>query len=64
MIDLDRSNVSNAYVSGMKEELSMHGNDFNVSSLLGVWYHCHWLTQGTENQYHLHLRIHRWHDTK
>ncbi|RPD80705.1 MFS general substrate transporter [Lentinus tigrinus ALCF2SS1-7] len=26
---LDRSNVSNAYVSGMKEELNMHGTDFN-----------------------------------
>jgi len=26
---LDRSNVSNAYVSGMKEELNMQGNDFN-----------------------------------
>ena len=28
--DLDRSNISNAYVSGMKEELNMQGNDFNV----------------------------------
>lgn len=28
--DLDRSNVSNAYVSGMKEELNMVGNEFNV----------------------------------
>ncbi|KLO10248.1 MFS general substrate transporter [Schizopora paradoxa] len=26
---LDRSNVSNAYVSGMREELDMQGNDFN-----------------------------------
>ncbi|KAL4241411.1 MFS transporter superfamily protein [Abortiporus biennis] len=26
---LDRSNVSNAYVSGMKEELNMYGNQFN-----------------------------------
>ncbi|KDQ64712.1 hypothetical protein JAAARDRAFT_118003 [Jaapia argillacea MUCL 33604] len=26
---LDRSNVSNAYVSGMKEELNMQGNDYN-----------------------------------
>lgn len=26
---LDRSNISNAYVSGMKEELNMIGNDFN-----------------------------------
>lgn len=27
---LDRLNVSNAYVSGMKEDLNMHGNEFNV----------------------------------
>ncbi|KAE8137756.1 major facilitator superfamily domain-containing protein [Aspergillus pseudotamarii] len=27
---LDRSNLSNAYVSGMKEELSFHGNQLNV----------------------------------
>ncbi|KAI0723066.1 MFS general substrate transporter [Earliella scabrosa] len=26
---LDRSNISNAYVSGMREELSMHGTEFN-----------------------------------
>ncbi|EJD00933.1 MFS general substrate transporter [Fomitiporia mediterranea MF3/22] len=26
---LDRSNVANAYVSGMKEELNMHGTDYN-----------------------------------
>ncbi len=30
--DLDRTNVNNAYVSGMKEELNMYGNEFNVSS--------------------------------
>jgi ACS family pantothenate transporter-like MFS transporter len=29
-VDLDRSNVTNAYVSGMKEELNMQGNDYNV----------------------------------
>ena len=28
--DLDRSNVNNAFVSGMKEELNIVGNDFNV----------------------------------
>ncbi|KNG91471.1 pantothenate transporter [Aspergillus nomiae NRRL 13137] len=27
---LDRSNLSNAYVSGMKEELAFHGNQLNV----------------------------------
>lgn len=27
---LDRLNLSNAYVSGMKEDLSMHGNEFNI----------------------------------
>ncbi len=31
--DLDRSNISNAYVSGMKEELNMQGNAFNVGVL-------------------------------
>ncbi len=29
--DLDRSNIANAYVSGMKEELNMHGTQYNVS---------------------------------
>lgn len=33
--DLDRSNVNNAYVSGMREELNMQGTDFNVS-LIGI----------------------------
>lgn len=28
--DLDRSNVSNAYVSGMREDLHMFGTEFNV----------------------------------
>lgn len=36
-VDLDRSNVSNAYVSGMKEELNMQGNQFNVSYLLNFF---------------------------
>ncbi|EPE07878.1 pantothenate transporter liz1 [Ophiostoma piceae UAMH 11346] len=27
---LDQTNVSNAYVSGMKEDLGMHGNDLNL----------------------------------
>uniref|UniRef100_A0A8H8CL24 MFS general substrate transporter n=1 Tax=Psilocybe cubensis TaxID=181762 RepID=A0A8H8CL24_PSICU len=29
MADLDRSNISNAYVSGMREELKMFGTEFN-----------------------------------
>ena len=29
-LDLDRSNVSNAYVSGMREDLHMFGTQFNV----------------------------------
>ena len=35
--DLDRSNILNAYVSGMKEDLNMHGTDFNViyESIIG-----------------------------
>lgn len=28
--DLDRSNILNAYVSGMKEELNMYGTELNV----------------------------------
>jgi ACS family pantothenate transporter-like MFS transporter len=32
--DLDRSNVNNAYVSGMKQDLNMQGNEFNVGTLL------------------------------
>ncbi|KAG7449348.1 MFS general substrate transporter [Guyanagaster necrorhizus] len=28
-VNLDRSNISNAYVSGMKEELHMYGNEYN-----------------------------------
>ncbi|KZP04351.1 MFS general substrate transporter [Athelia psychrophila] len=31
---LDRSNVANAYVSGMKEELNMQGNDYNKISTI------------------------------
>ena len=30
--DLDRSNVANAYVSGMREELDMFGTQFNVEN--------------------------------
>ena len=70
-VDLDRSNVSNAYVSGMREELSMHGTQFNVStSLSSLLLHLP-LGRGTEvdaldaaNKHHLHLRLHRGHDTK
>lgn len=32
--DLDRANVNNAYVSGMKQDLNMRGNEFNVARLL------------------------------
>ena len=34
VVDLDRSNISNAYVSGMKEELHMFGTEFNVGAFL------------------------------
>lgn len=27
---LDRLNLTNAYVSGMKEEIGLHGNQFNI----------------------------------
>jgi ACS family pantothenate transporter-like MFS transporter len=33
---LDRSNVNNAYVSGMKEELHMVGNQFNVRLFVSI----------------------------
>lgn len=36
---LDQSNLSNAFVSGMKEELSLYGNELNYAKLLyGVGY--------------------------
>lgn len=36
---LDRSNLSNAYVSGMKEELAFHGNQFNlINTIFTVGY--------------------------
>lgn len=38
--DLDRSNVNNAYVSGMKEELNMLGTELNVRSSLNLIQGC------------------------
>lgn len=36
---LDSSNISNAYVSGMKEELNLHGNELNYfTSLFNIGY--------------------------
>ncbi|KAL0582005.1 hypothetical protein V5O48_000063 [Marasmius crinis-equi] len=35
-LDLDRSNINNAYVSGMKEELSMGGTDINARAPFNV----------------------------
>ncbi|KAL0070889.1 hypothetical protein AAF712_002110 [Marasmius tenuissimus] len=36
---LDRSNINNAYVSGMKEELSMGGTDINnINSIFTAGY--------------------------
>ncbi|KAF2994396.1 hypothetical protein E8E13_002774 [Curvularia kusanoi] len=37
---LDSSNINNAYVSGMKEELSLNGNQY---SLFGTFYNCGYL---------------------
>ena len=64
-VDLDRSNVNNAYVSGMREELRMVGTQFNVGGFPklvlivltadGVY---------TANQHPVHLRVYRWHDTQ
>lgn len=28
-LDLDQTNISNAYVSGMKEDLNLYGNEYN-----------------------------------
>jgi hypothetical protein len=64
--DLDRSNISNAYVSGMREELNMVGTDFNVSSLHSSDEEVtvQSLTRFTENQHHLHLWLYHWHGTQ
>ena len=63
--DLDRSNVSNAYVSGMKQDLHMYGTEFNVS-LLAL--RPHQSSQSglfiAESQYYLHMRIHCRDDTQ
>lgn len=37
---LDSSNITNAYISGMSEDLSFHGNQFN---LLGTFFTCGYL---------------------
>jgi hypothetical protein len=37
---LDSSNINNAYVSGMKEELNLYGNQY---SLFGTFYNCGYL---------------------
>ena len=37
--DLDRSNISNAYVSGMKEDLNMFGTEFNVKAVVYIDLH-------------------------
>jgi hypothetical protein len=37
---LDSSNINNAYVSGMKEELNLNGNQY---SLFGTFYNCGYL---------------------
>jgi len=61
---LDRSNVSNAYVSGMKEELNMQGTDYNVRApkIPGG---NNWTQRvSLENQYDLHLWIYRRDDTQ
>ena len=64
-IDLDRSNVNNAYVSGMKEELNMQGTDFNVRPLFYFPSHkCSDRLYTSENQHDLHLRLYCWDDTQ
>ncbi|KAG8218790.1 hypothetical protein J3R82DRAFT_4465 [Butyriboletus roseoflavus] len=59
--DLDRANVNNAYVSGMKQDLNMQGNDFNVGPISSP----HNLTHpAPDNQYHVYLRLYHRNDTK
>lgn len=33
---LDQQNINNAYVSGMKEDLNLHGNELNLYDYL-LW---------------------------
>lgn len=64
-LDLDRSNVSNAYVSGMKEELHMYGTEYNVSnSFHPILYEWRLDSRVTENQYDLYMWIHRRDDSE
>jgi MFS transporter, ACS family, pantothenate transporter len=35
MQNLDQSNLTNAYVSGMKEQLKMYGNEYN--NAISIW---------------------------
>jgi hypothetical protein len=62
--DLDRSNISNAYVSGMKEELNMMGNQFNVSTIIFLGRCVPTDKCCKEDQYYLHLWLYRRNDTK
>ena len=62
-LDLDRTNVSNAYVSGMKEELNMVGNDFNVRLAHFPEGPC-LPSHAAENQHHLYLWLYRRYDTQ
>jgi MFS transporter, ACS family, pantothenate transporter len=59
--DLDRSNVSNAYVSGMKEELNVsHESSRNQHTLMSVD-----ARNGLQqDKYTLHVWLHSWDDTK
>ena len=56
--------MSNAYVSGMKEDLHMYGNEFNVRASVGLPRTTNLTPCLTENKHALHLRLHRRHDPK
>lgn len=68
LADLDRSNVANAYVSGMKEELNMQGNEYNVCFVPFFLHDTdilieYWIFY-VENHYGIHLWVYCWHDPK
>ncbi|KAF8517887.1 MFS general substrate transporter [Hysterangium stoloniferum] len=51
MANLDRSNISNAYVSGMKEELNMQGTQFNE---INIFFTCGYIVGMIPNNLALH----------
>jgi len=55
---LDRSNINNAYVSGMKEELNMFGTELNVRLSLNLMQHVVVTDQfPIENNHNIYMRL-------